>query len=182
MVVGQAAASAVQTTHQPTDLPQCESCTACTDHHSLSRAQENTGLPRPQSTPVGASEARLGDAEAAGDVCSERPPRRATAMTSRRNSSGNGVGTVFILPARTTVLTGQGVNQSGGRPYLTAVAILLTIVYVVGLIFRPTKRVLGMGVDSLVILVLYVVSVAGPITLSGGTAEPGAMTDLRELR
>jgi cation:H+ antiporter len=89
-------------------------------------------------------------------------------MTSRRNSSRNGVGTVFILPARTTILTGQGVNQSGGRPYLTAVAILLTIVYVVGLIFRPTKRVLGMGVDSLVVLVLYVVSVAGPITLSGG--------------
>jgi cation:H+ antiporter len=38
---------------------------------------------------------------------------------------------------------------------------LLTVVYVVGLLFRPRRRVLGMGVDSLVVLVLYAISVPG---------------------
>ena len=45
--------------------------------------------------------------------------------------------------------------------YLTAIAILLSIVYAVGLLFRPRTRVLGMGVDSLTVLVLYLVGVAG---------------------
>jgi cation:H+ antiporter len=43
--------------------------------------------------------------------------------------------------------------------YLTGVGMLLTVVYITGLLFRPHRRVLGMGIDSL--LVLYVVSVAG---------------------
>ncbi|WP_432395528.1 sodium:calcium antiporter [Pseudarthrobacter sp. L19] len=45
--------------------------------------------------------------------------------------------------------------------YLTALAILLTLVYMLGLLFRPARRVLGMGVDSLVVLVLYLAGVAG---------------------
>ncbi|MCB5291156.1 sodium:calcium antiporter [Arthrobacter sp. SO3] len=45
--------------------------------------------------------------------------------------------------------------------YLTAVAILLTLVYMLGLIFRPRRKILGMGVDSLVVLVLYLLGVAG---------------------
>jgi len=45
--------------------------------------------------------------------------------------------------------------------YLTALAILLTLVYMLGLLFRPARRVLGMGVDSLVVLVLYAAGVAG---------------------
>ena len=45
--------------------------------------------------------------------------------------------------------------------YLTALAILLTLVYMLGLIFRPARKVLGMGVDSLVVLVLYLIGVAG---------------------
>ena len=45
--------------------------------------------------------------------------------------------------------------------YLTALAALLTLVYVAGLLFRPRRRVAGMGVDSLVVLLLYVVGVAG---------------------
>jgi cation:H+ antiporter len=45
--------------------------------------------------------------------------------------------------------------------YLTALAVLLTAVYAFGLLFRPQRRVLGMGVDSLVVLVVYLVGVAG---------------------
>jgi len=45
--------------------------------------------------------------------------------------------------------------------YLTALAILLTLVYMLGLLFRPARRVLGMGVDSLVVLVLYLAGVVG---------------------
>ncbi|QDW29510.1 sodium:calcium antiporter [Arthrobacter sp. KBS0702] len=45
--------------------------------------------------------------------------------------------------------------------YLTALAILLTLVYMLGLIFRPSRKILGMGVDSLVVLSLYLLGVAG---------------------
>ncbi|MFD0485356.1 sodium:calcium antiporter [Kineococcus sp. GCM10028916] len=105
-------------------------------------------------------------------------PELSTGLTSVRNGDyqlavsdifgGNAFLPVLFLVA--TVVSGQAVlpQAASSDIYLTAVAILLTIVYVVGLIFRPTKRVLGMGVDSLVVLVLYVVSVAGLITLSGG--------------
>lgn len=36
--------------------------------------------------------------------------------------------------------------------YLTAVGLLLTAVYVAGLLFRPSRRIAGMGLDSLVVL------------------------------
>ncbi len=45
--------------------------------------------------------------------------------------------------------------------YLTAIAILLSLIYATGLLFRPEKRILGMGIDSLAVLVLYLVGVAG---------------------
>ncbi|HEY1157880.1 MAG TPA: sodium:calcium antiporter, partial [Arthrobacter sp.] len=45
--------------------------------------------------------------------------------------------------------------------YLTALAILLTLAYLLGLLFRPKKKHLGMGTDSLVVLILYLVGVAG---------------------
>jgi cation:H+ antiporter len=45
--------------------------------------------------------------------------------------------------------------------YLTALAILLTMVYAAGLVFRPERRLARMGVDSLVVLILYALGVAG---------------------
>jgi len=45
--------------------------------------------------------------------------------------------------------------------YLTAVGVVLTAVYIVGLLFRPAFRLAGMGIDSLVVLVLYALAVAG---------------------
>jgi cation:H+ antiporter len=54
--------------------------------------------------------------------------------------------------------------------YLTGLGILLTAVYLYGLIFRPRRRVLGVGVDSLVVLILYLLGVAGlvAVALGGG--------------
>lgn len=52
--------------------------------------------------------------------------------------------------------------------YLTGLGMLLTTVYLCGLIFRPHRRLLGMGLDSLVVLVLYTLGVAGLIAVAYG--------------
>jgi cation:H+ antiporter len=52
--------------------------------------------------------------------------------------------------------------------YLTGLGILLTAVYVWGLIFRPRRRVLSMGVDSLVVLMLYAAGIAGLVAVALG--------------
>jgi cation:H+ antiporter len=50
--------------------------------------------------------------------------------------------------------------------YLTALGALLTVVYLVGLIFRPTRRVARMGADSLVVLVLYAIGIGGLVAIA----------------
>ena len=45
--------------------------------------------------------------------------------------------------------------------YLAGLAVLLTSVYLAGLIFRPKRRLLGMGIDSLAVLILYAIGTAG---------------------
>lgn len=52
--------------------------------------------------------------------------------------------------------------------YLAALGALLTIVYLYGLIFRPARRVLGIGVDSLVVLVLYAIGIGGLVAVAQG--------------
>jgi cation:H+ antiporter len=52
--------------------------------------------------------------------------------------------------------------------YLTGLGALLTAIYLYGLIFRPRLRVLRMGIDSLVVLVLYVVGIVGLIAVVHG--------------
>ena len=52
--------------------------------------------------------------------------------------------------------------------YLTGLGALLTAVYLYGLIFRPRLRLLRMGVDSLVVLVLYVIGIAGLVAVAHG--------------
>jgi cation:H+ antiporter len=52
--------------------------------------------------------------------------------------------------------------------YLTGLGALLTAVYLYGIIFRPRLRFLRMGVDSLVVLILYVVGIAGLIAITHG--------------
>lgn len=79
---------------------------------------------------------------------------------------GNAFLPVLFLVA--TLISGQAVLPAahGSDIYLTAIAILLTVVYAVGLILRPRRRILGMGVDSLVVLLLYAAGVAGLITFA----------------
>jgi cation:H+ antiporter len=50
--------------------------------------------------------------------------------------------------------------------YLTALGALLTIVYVYGLIFRPRRMVLRMGLDSFTVLALYAVGIAGLVAIA----------------
>ena len=49
--------------------------------------------------------------------------------------------------------------------YLTGLGTLLTAVYIYGLIFRPRRRVLRMGLDSVAVLVLYLIGLAGLVAL-----------------
>jgi cation:H+ antiporter len=52
--------------------------------------------------------------------------------------------------------------------YLTALGALLTIVYVFGLVFRPKRQFMRMGVDSLVVLVLYALGLVGLVVVNHG--------------
>jgi len=45
--------------------------------------------------------------------------------------------------------------------YLTGLAILLTIIYICGLIFRPRKQLLWMGVDSFLVMIVYLIGLLG---------------------
>lgn len=74
---------------------------------------------------------------------------------------GNAFLPVLFLVA--TLISGQAVLPLLGPTdiYLTALAVLLTLVYIVGIIFRSKKRVAGMGVDSLVVLIFYLIGIAG---------------------
>ncbi len=78
---------------------------------------------------------------------------------------GNAFLPVLFLLA--TIISGKAVLPAARDSdiYLTAVAALLTLVYVVGLIFRPSRRVAGMGVDSATVVVLYLVGVGGLIAI-----------------
>lgn len=80
---------------------------------------------------------------------------------------GNAFLPVLFLVA--TLISGQAVlpQANGADIYLTALAALLTLVYVVGLIFRPSRRIVGMGVDSLTVLVLYGIGIAGLFAVAG---------------
>jgi cation:H+ antiporter len=74
---------------------------------------------------------------------------------------GNAFLPVLFLLA--TLISGKAVlpRAQDTDIYLTAVAMVLTLVYAAGLLFRPRHRIARMGVDSLVVLVLYAVAVAG---------------------
>jgi cation:H+ antiporter len=59
----------------------------------------------------------------------------------------------------------------GARPpdlYLTGLALLLSAIVVVGLIFRPRRQILRMGTDSLAILVLYGIGIIGRLFVPSG--------------
>jgi cation:H+ antiporter len=74
---------------------------------------------------------------------------------------GNAFLPVLILMA--TLLSGSSVLPAAHDTdiYLTGLGMLLTVVYLCGLVFRPRRQVLRMGLDSLVVLVLYVGGLVG---------------------
>lgn len=98
-------------------------------------------------------------------------PELSTGLTSVRQNhdamaisdifGGNAFLPVLFLPA--VVITGQAVLPHAGATnvFLTASGIVLTVVYLTGLILRPRRRVAGMGVDSLLVLLLYAATIAG---------------------
>lgn len=81
---------------------------------------------------------------------------------------GNAFLPVLFLLA--TLLSGKAALPQAAKTdiYIAGLGILLTTVYIYGLIFRPSRRVLRMGIDSLVVLVLYVLGTVGLIAVARG--------------
>jgi cation:H+ antiporter len=74
---------------------------------------------------------------------------------------GNAFLPVLFLLA--SLLSGQAVLPLAQKTdiYLSALGILLTAVYMTGLICRPSRQIARMGIDSLAVLVLYIVGILG---------------------
>lgn len=50
--------------------------------------------------------------------------------------------------------------------YLTGLGMLLTTIYIYGLIFRPKRQVFNMGIDSLLVLITYLLGISGLFFIS----------------
>ena len=74
---------------------------------------------------------------------------------------GNAFLPVLFLLA--SLVSGQAVLPHAHKAdlYLTALGMLLTSAYLTGLVFRSRRRVAGLGLDSLAVLVLYALGVVG---------------------
>jgi cation:H+ antiporter len=104
-------------------------------------------------------------------------PELSTGLTSTRLGDyqlaisdifgGNAFLPVLFLLA--TVLSGQAVLPRAHHTdiYLTALGGLLTIVYMIGLVFRPQRQHARMGTDSIAVLVLYVLGITGLAFIAG---------------
>ena len=103
-------------------------------------------------------------------------PELSTGLTSVRQGDyqlavsdifgGNAFLPVLFLLAN--VLSGKSVlpQAQSSDIYLTALAMLLTVVYAAGLLFRPRRRLARMGIDSLTVLVLYAIGVVGLVVIA----------------
>jgi cation:H+ antiporter len=79
---------------------------------------------------------------------------------------GNAFLPVLFLVA--TVLSGKSALPQAQKAdiYLTALAILLTAIYVCGLIFRPRRQIIRMGIDSFLVMILYLLGILGLFVIS----------------
>ena len=79
---------------------------------------------------------------------------------------GNAFLPVLFLLA--SLLSGQAALPQAKSTdiYLTGLGSLLTAIYLYGLIFRPSRRILRMGIDSLLVLILYAIGIAGLIAVT----------------
>ena len=106
-------------------------------------------------------------------------PELSTGLTSVRNGDyqlavsdifgGNAFLPVLFLLA--ALLSGQAVLPQAHNTdiYLTAVAMALTLVYAAGLLFRPARRRARLGIDSWLVLILYVVALVGLFAIPGSS-------------
>jgi len=62
-----------------------------------------------------------------------------------------------------TLLSGKSVLPQIQKSdiYLTALGVLLTVIYMCGLIFRPQKQLFRMGKDSFLVLIIYILGIMG---------------------
>jgi cation:H+ antiporter len=83
---------------------------------------------------------------------------------------GNAFLPVLFLPA--TLLAGRSVLPlaQASDIYLAGLGILLTAVYIAGIVFRPRRQIFGLGIDSLSVLILYCLGVAGLFAIAGTSA------------
>jgi cation:H+ antiporter len=81
---------------------------------------------------------------------------------------GNAFLPVLFLLA--VVISGKPVlpDAQASDIYLAGLGVLLTCVYAAGLIFRPKRPICRMGIDSLAVLILYALGVAGLFAISLG--------------
>jgi cation:H+ antiporter len=79
---------------------------------------------------------------------------------------GNAFLPVLFLLA--TILSGQAALPQAQNTdiYLAGLGILLTTVYIYGLIFRPKRQILRMGIDSFIVLLLYALGIAGLVAIA----------------
>ena len=79
---------------------------------------------------------------------------------------GNAFLPVLFIVA--TVISGKSVLPQAQKTdiYLTALAVLLTIIYIFGLIFRPRKQLLWMGIDSFLVVIVYLIGLFGLFAIS----------------
>lgn len=73
---------------------------------------------------------------------------------------------LFLLAS---AITGQAVLPAAGHVevYLTALGMLLTAIYLGGLLFRPRRRIAGMGPDSWLVVLVYGLGVVGLLAFPG---------------
>jgi len=102
-------------------------------------------------------------------------PEVSTGLTAARNGDyklaigdifgGNAFLPVLFLVA--TFVSGRAVLPDAQKSdiYLTALGALLTVVYMAGLIFRPQRQIARLGPDSVVVLILYAIGIAGLVAL-----------------
>lgn len=79
---------------------------------------------------------------------------------------GNAFLPTLFLPA--TFLSGQAILPQAQHSdiYLASLGALLTIIYVCGLIFRLKEQVFRMGIDSFIVLIAYIIGLAGLIMMN----------------
>lgn len=102
-------------------------------------------------------------------------PELSTGLTAARSGDYKlAMGDIFggnaflpVLFVLVTLISGKSVlaGAQASDIYLTALGALLTVVYLVGLLFRPQRKRAGMGIDSIAVLILYALGVVGLISL-----------------